>query len=65
MPPQQEVATHLNYDFDEVMHRPVARTSQLGGKNHKEGETFFKYNIGCMQQPGTKHNGGRHLHWSE
>jgi len=31
--------------------RPVFRISQQGGgKNHK-GATFFKCNIGCMQQP--------------
>jgi len=29
-----------------------------GAKKHKGGGTFFKYNIGCMQQPGAKHEMG-------
>jgi len=34
--------------------RPVARISQQGAPKTTKRETFFKYNIGYMQQPGDR-----------
>jgi len=38
---------------------PLPGYRSRGAKNHKGG-TFLKYNIGCMQQPGPKHEIGGH-----
>jgi len=47
-----------------LLFRPVARISQQGAPKTTRGATFFKYNIGCMQQPGNQTwNGGPDFKW--
>jgi len=40
--------------------RPVTWISQLGSPKTTRVGTFFKHNIGCVQQPGVKHEMGDH-----
>jgi len=42
--------------------RPVAKISHKEGSKATKGGHIFKYNIGCMQQPGIKHEMGGHRH---
>jgi len=37
---------------------PLPGFRSKGGQKTQGGGTFFKYNIGCMQQPGAKHEMG-------
>jgi len=44
-----------------LQRNPVARISQQGGQHPQRGGYIFKRNIGCMQQPGAKHEMGAQI----